>query len=63
MQDSSEHPSIECVKNLNIASAEEGNIDPYSIYTRPCNNTAALMRGINGRYVSSSNYLQFVAHN
>ncbi|XP_078180265.1 serine carboxypeptidase-like 27 [Carex rostrata] len=50
MQDSSEHPSIECVKNLNIASAEEGNIDPYSIYTRPCNNTAALMRGINGRY-------------
>ncbi|KAM0852169.1 hypothetical protein ACQ4PT_051940 [Festuca glaucescens] len=26
--DSSEHPSPECAKNLNLASAEEGNIDP-----------------------------------
>ncbi|KAJ4751100.1 Carboxypeptidase [Rhynchospora pubera] len=48
--ESSEHPSIECVRNLNIANEEEGNIDPYSIYTRPCNNTAALKLGINGRY-------------
>ncbi|KAJ3669133.1 hypothetical protein LUZ60_011083 [Juncus effusus] len=50
INDSSEHPSIECIKNLNIASNEEGNIDPYSIYTKPCNNTASLKLGINGRY-------------
>lgn len=50
---SSEHPSEECVKNLNTASAEEGNIDPYSIYTQPCNNTSSLKLSLNGRYVSS----------
>ena len=50
--DSSEHPSPECVKNLNLASAEEGNIDPYSLYTKPCNNTASLKLGLGGRYVS-----------
>ncbi|OAY83473.1 Serine carboxypeptidase-like 27 [Ananas comosus] len=47
---SSEHPSEECVKNLNTASAEEGNIDPYSIYTQPCNNTSSLKLSLNGRY-------------
>ncbi|XP_006644961.2 serine carboxypeptidase-like 27 [Oryza brachyantha] len=48
--ESSEHPSPECAKNLNIASTEEGNIDPYSLYTKPCNNTASLKLGLGGRY-------------
>ena len=51
--DSSEHPSPECVKNLNLASTEEGNIDPYSLYTKPCNNSASLKLGLGGRYVST----------
>ena len=57
---SSQHPSAECVKNLNIAGSEQGNIDPYSIYTRPCNDSSALKRNLKGRYVSSlhtSSYL------
>lgn len=29
-----------------------GNIDPYSIYTPPCNNTSALRRRLRGHYVS-----------
>ncbi|KAF7090427.1 hypothetical protein CFC21_093179 [Triticum aestivum] len=48
--DSSEHPSPECVKNLNLASSEEGNIDPYSLYTKPCNSSASLKLGLGGRY-------------
>lgn len=48
--ESSEHPSPECLKNLNLASSEEGNIDPYSLYTKPCNNTASLKLGLGGRY-------------
>jgi serine carboxypeptidase-like clade 2 len=52
IHNSSEHPSPECVKNLNLASNEEGNIDPYSLYTKPCNNTASLKLGLGGRYVS-----------
>ncbi|XP_010908844.1 serine carboxypeptidase-like 27 [Elaeis guineensis] len=47
---SSQHPSAECVKNLNIAGSEQGNIDPYSIYTRPCNDSSALKRNLKGRY-------------
>ncbi|XP_072975427.1 serine carboxypeptidase-like 27 [Typha angustifolia] len=47
---SSQHPSVECVKNLDAASTEEGNIDPYSIYTRPCNSTASLKLSLRGRY-------------
>ncbi|KAG1365677.1 Serine carboxypeptidase-like 27 [Cocos nucifera] len=47
---SSQHPSAECVKNLNVASSEQGNIDPYSIYTRPCNDSSALKRNLKGRY-------------
>ncbi|XP_024972919.1 serine carboxypeptidase-like 27 [Cynara cardunculus var. scolymus] len=45
---SSEHPPIECIRALNAAEIEQGNIDPYSIYTKPCNNTSSLMR--RGRY-------------
>jgi hypothetical protein len=51
--DSSQHPSPDCVKNLNLASAEEGNIDPYSLNTKPCNDTASLKLGLGGRYVSA----------
>lgn len=48
--ESSQHPSPDCVKNLNLASAEEGNIDPYSLNTKPCNDTASLKLGLGGRY-------------
>lgn len=51
--DSSEHPSEACVNWLNIAYVEQGNIDAYSIYTRPCNDTTTLKRNLRGRYVSS----------
>ncbi|OEL13409.1 Serine carboxypeptidase-like 27 [Dichanthelium oligosanthes] len=44
--ESSQHPSPDCVKNLNLASAEEGNIDPYSLNTKPCNDTASLKLGL-----------------
>lgn len=49
---SSEHPSDECQKALDVADAEQGNIDPYSIFTRPCNSTASLRRNLRGHYVS-----------
>nr|CAD1839814.1 unnamed protein product [Ananas comosus var. bracteatus] len=48
--DSSEHPSEACVNWLNIAYVEQGNIDAYSIYTRPCNDTTTLKRNLRGRY-------------
>lgn len=47
---SSQHPSVQCFQALRVAVAEQGNIDPYSIYTPPCNNTASLRSGLNGRY-------------
>lgn len=47
---SSQHPSSDCVKALNLADVENGNIDPYSIYTRPCNSTSALRRNLRGHY-------------
>ncbi|KAH9768212.1 serine carboxypeptidase-like 27 [Citrus sinensis] len=34
---SSEHPSLDCMTALKSAEMEQGNIDPYSIFTRPCN--------------------------
>lgn len=49
---SSQHPSTECIKALNLADAEQGNIDPYSIFTRPCNDTSSLRRNLGGHYVS-----------
>lgn len=49
---SSMHPSNECTKALNLAEAEQGNIDPYSIFTRPCNDTSSLRRNLRGHYVS-----------
>ncbi|KAK6929216.1 Peptidase S10, serine carboxypeptidase [Dillenia turbinata] len=47
---SSQHPSTDCIKALNIATVEQGNIDPYSIFTRPCNDTSSLMRKLRGHY-------------
>lgn len=47
---SSEHPPIECNKALRTASMEQGYIDPYSVYTKPCNYTSSVKR--RGRYVS-----------
>ena len=52
---SSEHPSVECVRALNVASEEQGNIDPYSLYTRPCNDASSLERNIKGHYVNCQN--------
>lgn len=49
---SSQHPSSDCIKALNLADVEKGNIDPYSIYTRTCNSTSALRRNLRGHYVS-----------
>ncbi|KAK4754570.1 hypothetical protein SAY87_002674 [Trapa incisa] len=47
---SSLHPSLDCIKALYIAEAEQGNIDPYSIFTQPCNNTNALKQNLRGHY-------------
>ncbi|KAF8403027.1 hypothetical protein HHK36_011122 [Tetracentron sinense] len=47
---SSQHPSIECIKALNLADTEQGNIDPYSIFTHPCNDTASLKHNLRGHY-------------
>ncbi|KAL5569288.1 hypothetical protein UlMin_025863 [Ulmus minor] len=47
---SSQHPSVDCMRALTIAEQEQGNIDPYSIFTRPCNNSAALRHNLRGHY-------------
>ncbi|GLT88888.1 hypothetical protein SLE2022_068970 [Rubroshorea leprosula] len=47
---SSTHPSLECMTALKIAGVEQGNIDPYSIFTRPCNRTGELRRNLRGHY-------------
>lgn len=47
---SSLHPSVECVKALDVAGEEQGNIDPYSVYTSPCNDTDSLKRNLRGHY-------------
>ncbi|CAH2054534.1 unnamed protein product [Thlaspi arvense] len=39
---SSQHPSLQCMEALRNAELEQGNIDPYSIFTKPCNNTVQL---------------------
>ncbi|KAL6545325.1 hypothetical protein OROGR_009199 [Orobanche gracilis] len=40
---SSTYPSSDCIKSLEVADQEMGNIDKYSIYTLPCNSTSAVM--------------------
>ncbi|KAF3433914.1 hypothetical protein FNV43_RR25017 [Rhamnella rubrinervis] len=47
---SSQHPSLECMNALRAAEVERGNIDPYSIFTRPCNDTASLRHNLRGHY-------------
>lgn len=49
---SSQHPSLQCMEALRSAELEQGNIDPYSIFTKPCNNTVQLKSFLKGRYVS-----------
>ncbi|CAD5184059.1 unnamed protein product [Musa acuminata subsp. malaccensis] len=47
----SEHPSDACVNALDTADSEMGNIDPYSIYTLPCNDhPRSLKRNLRGHY-------------
>ncbi|ESQ49226.1 hypothetical protein EUTSA_v10020705mg [Eutrema salsugineum] len=47
---SSLHPSLQCMVALRNAELEQGNIDPYSIFTKPCNNTVQLKSFLRGRY-------------
>ncbi|XVE68942.1 hypothetical protein DITRI_Ditri09bG0110500 [Diplodiscus trichospermus] len=47
---SSTHPSLQCMNALRIAEVEQGNIDPYSIFTQPCKDTATLRRNMRGHY-------------
>ncbi|MBA0842951.1 hypothetical protein Goarm_000183 [Gossypium armourianum] len=49
---SATHPSSECTTALEVAEAEQGNIDPYSIFTQPCADTTSLRRNLRGHYVS-----------
>ncbi|XP_031091558.1 serine carboxypeptidase-like 27 [Ipomoea triloba] len=48
--ESATHPSSDCIRALSIAEREQGNIDPYSIYTPPCANTSALQHNLRGHY-------------
>lgn len=50
LADSSMHPSTMCNRAFDAVDSEFGNIDPYSIYTRPCNNTGEMRRHVGGRY-------------
>lgn len=47
---SATHPSSECTTALEVAEAEQGNIDPYSIFTQPCADTTSLRRNLRGHY-------------
>ncbi|KAJ9175580.1 hypothetical protein P3X46_014123 [Hevea brasiliensis] len=48
--ESSMHPSAECIKALYLAEVEQGHIDPYSIFTQPCNDSALLRHNLRGHY-------------
>ncbi|KAG0487942.1 hypothetical protein HPP92_006753 [Vanilla planifolia] len=48
---SSEHPSVQCLKLQNTAAEEMGNIDPYSIYSPTCNtSTSSFFHKRKGHY-------------
>ncbi|GMJ11955.1 serine carboxypeptidase-like 27 [Hibiscus trionum] len=47
---SASHPSWECNAALDLADKEQGNIDPYSIYTPPCKGNSTLRRNFRGHY-------------
>ncbi|CAN1257984.1 Serine carboxypeptidase-like 27 [Linum perenne] len=53
---SSQHPSSDCVKALKTAEIEQGHIDPYSIFTKPCSSAAALKRNLRGHYIFSCDF-------
>jgi serine carboxypeptidase-like clade II len=60
VHDSGEHPSPRCNAAYDKATAEQGDIDPYSIYTPTCNQTSTSSSSstprrmrLKGRYVSS----------
>lgn len=44
------HAGSNCSNALTDAMNEQGNIDPYSIYTPPCNDTSSLKRKLRGHY-------------
>jgi len=50
---------MQCMVALRNAELEQGNIDPYSIFTKPCNSTVALKRFLKGRYVSFTHPKEF----
>ncbi|XP_010264739.1 PREDICTED: serine carboxypeptidase-like 27 [Nelumbo nucifera] len=47
---SSQHPSVACIKAFDVADKEQGSIDPYSIFTRPCSSAISLRRNLRGHY-------------
>ncbi|XP_020672568.2 serine carboxypeptidase-like 27 isoform X1 [Dendrobium catenatum] len=48
---SSQHPSAACLKQVDAAGKEMGDIDPYSIYTPTCNiSSSSLKRKLRGHY-------------
>ncbi|KAK3137202.1 hypothetical protein QOZ80_5BG0449090 [Eleusine coracana subsp. coracana] len=56
IHDSLVHPSSACLDALDMASTEQGNIDMYSIYTPPCNQTlsSAKNRMLKGHYMTAA---------
>ncbi|XP_031484693.1 serine carboxypeptidase-like 27 isoform X2 [Nymphaea colorata] len=48
--DSSQHPSVECNKAMDLADKEEGNIDAYSIFTPSCNKTGSRRKSLKAHY-------------
>ncbi|GMY08739.1 serine carboxypeptidase-like 27 [Fagus crenata] len=47
---SSLHPSLDCMIALKVAEQELGKIDPYSIFTQPCNSTVSSKGNLRGHY-------------
>ncbi|KAF0927133.1 hypothetical protein E2562_030580 [Oryza meyeriana var. granulata] len=41
VHDSGEHPTPACLAALNVSTAEQGDIDMYSLYTPTCNETSS----------------------
>lgn len=58
-----EHPSHSCEKIWEIANEELGNIDPYSLFTPPCQhaNVSQLSRLVRRKHVSV-NILNFLVY-
>ncbi|KAL7192777.1 hypothetical protein ACSBR2_024572 [Camellia fascicularis] len=44
-------PSSDCIKALTVAERKQGNIDPYSIFMRPCSNPSSLRRNLMVHYI------------